>query len=94
MTRTTTVTRGRGLIPNPILNSPFAEPSRHFAFTSEGITDTIVEGRRASSYFIPIPQPKKGKQQLDLAGVDPEEKREIVLVNGLRDRVSKWRQGG
>lgn len=93
MTRTTTISRGRGLIPNPILNSPFAEPTRHFAFTQEGITDTILEGRRPASYFIPIPQPKKGKQ-LDLAGVQPEGKEEIVLVNRLREKVAIWRQGG
>ncbi|MDI1442408.1 DEAD/DEAH box helicase family protein [Polyangium sp. 6x1] len=93
MTRATTVSRGRGLIPNPILNTPFAEPTRHFEFTAEGITDTIVEGRRPSSYFIPIPQPKKGKQQLELS-LEPEERHEIFLVNGLRERVSRWRQGG
>ena len=40
------------LIQNPILNSPFREPTRHFTFTEDGITDRIVEGRRKSSYFI------------------------------------------
>ena len=46
-------------IENPILNSPFAEPTRHFKFTDEGITDEIVEGRRISSYFIPIARPRR-----------------------------------
>ena len=27
------------LIENPILNSPFQEPDRHFKFTDEGITN-------------------------------------------------------
>jgi hypothetical protein len=33
------------VIENPILNSPFREPTRHFRFSDDGITDEIVEGR-------------------------------------------------
>ncbi len=47
------------VIENPILNSPFKEPSQHFRFSDEGITNDIVESRRVSSYFIPIAKPKK-----------------------------------
>jgi type III restriction enzyme len=39
------------VIENPIINSPFDEPTQHFRFTDEGITDEIVEGRRISSYI-------------------------------------------
>src|SRR5271166_5115761 len=52
------------LIENPILNSPFHEPERHFKFTDEGITNEIVEVRRSSSYFISIARPKKKGKQL------------------------------
>ncbi|MFX0108368.1 MAG: hypothetical protein ACFE7R_08800, partial [Candidatus Hodarchaeota archaeon] len=53
------------VIEDPVLNSPYCEPSRHFRFTDEGITDEIVEGRRTSSYFVPIARPrKKGQRQL------------------------------
>jgi type III restriction enzyme len=38
----------RVIIENPILNSPFREPSRHFRFDDEGITNEIVVGRRCS----------------------------------------------
>ena len=31
------------IIENPILNSPFREPDRHWRFTDEGITNEIVE---------------------------------------------------
>jgi type III restriction enzyme len=31
------------VIENPILNSPYEEPRRHFRFTEDGITDEIVE---------------------------------------------------
>jgi len=57
----------REIIANPILNSPFDEPTRHFHFSEEGITNTVEEGRRTSAYFVPIPPPKmKNKQQLGL----------------------------
>jgi hypothetical protein len=53
------------VIENPILNSPFEEPRRHFRFSEEGITNEIIDGRRVSSYFIPIPKPRTqgGKSQ-------------------------------
>ena len=52
------------LIENPILNSPYVEPGRHFRFSDEGITNEIIAGRRSSSYFIPIARPKKKGKQL------------------------------
>ena len=45
---------GQVLIENPIINSPFLEPDRQFAFDETGITNQITPGRRRSSYFIPI----------------------------------------
>ena len=41
------------VIENPIINSPFAEPTRHLKFNDEGITDEIVEERRISTHFVP-----------------------------------------
>ena len=52
------------VIENPIINSPFDEPTRHFRFSDEGITSEVVEGRRSSSYFVPIAKPKKKGKQL------------------------------
>ena len=52
------------VIENPVINSPFEEPKRHFLFSEDGITNEIPEARRVSSYFVPIPRPKKkGKQE-------------------------------
>ena len=45
------------VIENPVINSPFDEPRRHFRFSDEGITSEIVAQRRTSSYFIPIAAP-------------------------------------
>ncbi|VTU00856.1 type iii restriction res subunit : Type III restriction-modification enzyme,R/helicase subunit OS=Nitrolancea hollandica Lb GN=NITHO_2210002 PE=4 SV=1 [Gemmataceae bacterium] len=48
------------VIDNPIVNSPFAEPSRHYRFDdANNITADVIEGRRTSSYFVPIAAPKK-----------------------------------
>ena len=30
------------VIENPVLNSPFAEPTRHFRFSDDGITDLAL----------------------------------------------------
>jgi hypothetical protein len=49
------------IIENPIINNPFDEPTQHFRFSEEGITDQIEPGRRPSSFFVPIPKRKKQK---------------------------------
>ncbi len=36
------------LIDNPVINSPFMEPQRHFRFAENGITDEVAPGRRSS----------------------------------------------
>ena len=82
-------------IQNPILNSPFAEPSRHFKFDEQGITNDIVEERRSSAYFIPIAQPrKKGKQLQFETEWTADRLEENRIVNLIRERVGAWRRGG
>jgi len=86
------------VIENPIINSPFDEPTRHFRFSDEGITNEVVDGRRISSYFVPIPRPrnkKRGSQQT-LFDTEWTEDRieENKLVNDIRRRVAIWRKGG
>jgi type III restriction enzyme len=83
------------VIENPVLNSPFFEPQRHFKFDDDGITDEIVEGRRISSYFIPIPRPKKkGQPSLFETEWTQDRIEENKLVNQIRQRVALWRKGG
>lgn len=38
------------VIDNPILNSPYLKPNRHFRFSDEGITDQIVNERRTRRF--------------------------------------------
>ncbi len=84
------------VIENPILNSPFGEPTRHFKFTDEGISNDVAEGRRTSSYFVPIAKPKKkGAKQLDFGTEWTQDRiEENKLVNKIRRRISLWREGG
>jgi type III restriction enzyme len=84
------------VIKNPIINSPFDEPTRHFRFTDEGITNEVVDGRRISSYFVPIARPKKKGKEKSLFDTEWTQDRieENKLVNRIRRRVAMWRQGG
>lgn len=83
------------VIENPILNGPFAEPTRHFRFGEEGITDEVVDGRRASSYFVPIPKAKKKGGQLQFETEWTADRiEESRFINQVRERVSRWRMGG
>ena len=84
------------VIENPIINSPFDEPTRHFRFNDEGITDEVVDGRRISSYFVPIARPKKkGSKQLQFDTEWTQDRiEENKLVNDIRRRVALWRKGG
>jgi len=79
------------VIENPILNSPFIEPSRHFRFTDEGITNEITDGHRVSSYFVPIARPrKKGQKQLNFDTEWTKDRiEENKLVNQIRTRVRR-----
>ena len=86
------------IIENPVINSPFSEPQRHFKFDEGGITDQIVEKRRQSEYFIPIPKPKR--KQTNQALIDFGEAwtgdrlEENQFINNVRERVALWRRGG
>ncbi len=84
------------IIENPILNSPFEEPTQHFLFDEDGITNHVVTPRRLSSYFVPIPQTrKKSKQQLQLDSEWTSDRiEENAWINKLREQVKLWRRGG
>jgi len=80
------------VIDNPVINSAFLEPGKHFKFTDDGITDEIVAARRPSAYFIPVAQPKKKGKQLEL-GTEwtDDRRRENDYINEVRVAVRDWR---
>lgn len=83
------------VIENPVINSPFNEPTRHFKFDSEGITDEIVEGRRISAYFIPIARPRAHGPLQPAFDTEWTQDRveENKFINDIRKKVSLWRKG-
>jgi type III restriction enzyme len=84
------------VIENPVINNPFEEPRRYFKFTENGITDEIVESRRISQYFVPIPRPKKksAKQLSFETEWTADRVEENKDINRIRERVELWRKGG
>jgi type III restriction enzyme len=81
------------VIDNPIPNSPFSEPARHFRFDDDGIANEIADGRRRSTYFIPIPKPKtRSGAQLSLTGDWVGERMtDNDFINRVREHVGAWR---
>ncbi len=79
------------IIENPVINSPFAEPHRHFRFSDEGITNEIEPFRRPSSYFVPIPGPKKKGKRGQMV-FETEWTRDRIepnrTINRIRERVA------
>lgn len=83
------------VIENPVINSPFRQPDRHFRFDEEGITSDVVDGRRRSSYFVPIPSARKrGGQQTFETEWTSDRLEENPTINRIREKVGMWREGG
>jgi type III restriction enzyme len=69
-----------------IINSPYEEPTSHWAYHRATRFFTREEGRRPAGYVTATP----GSQAFD----DPGVFRELPLVNHIRPRVQAWREGG
>ena len=83
------------VIDNPIINTPFVEPTEHWKFTDGGITDERVEGRRPSMHFMPIAKSKKGDGQMQFETEWTADRIELNGdVNRIRERVTLWRGSG
>jgi type III restriction enzyme len=81
-------------LSNPILNSPYDPPERHFEIGANGPTGRVLEGRRPSESFIPVPQSRKagrGEQQVLDFDVTGERREQNTLINGIRREVERWR---
>ena len=86
----------------PIINSPYDPPSRHWELDKDGQpTQKIIESRRGAEFVTPIPKPKqKGKkrqQQLvfdEGLGLSTQEQQYEVTaaVTEIRRRVDEWRK--
>lgn len=87
----------------PILNSPYSYPGRHWKLDDTGQpTQEIVESRREVKFITPIPKSRQrgGQKSLELGGTDDSEKLEhgsqqyelIQIINQMRKIVDRWRE--
>ena len=74
------------LVDNPILNSPFEEPTRWWAY--EDGQPVLKEGRRPAGYYL------RTRTRGPQASLLEEEFVPLELVNTLRERVKAWREQG
>jgi type III restriction enzyme len=83
---------------SPILNSPYFEPTSYFKADEKGITNEIIEGRRPSSFYIPVPQAKTKQKQFELnvaeGAFGSELQKENVFINKIREKIKQWRDNG
>ncbi len=88
---------GSTFTDNPVINTPFAEPRKHFQLDDRGVpTGGIVERRRISEYIVPIAAPKKrGREtpelQLDLEGGADGRVTTNDYINEIRGKLKDWR---
>lgn len=88
----------------PILNSPYEYPKRHWELDDQGQpTQRIIEERRRAKFITPIPKPRKRKdsaaaQQVTMLfdegkGLSTEAQRydPTSIINRLRPHVDRWR---
>ena len=86
----------------PILNSPYEYPSRHWELDESGQpTQRIIETRRRVEFITPIPKPRKRKRSDDQKefvfdegkGLSTEAQQydATSVINAVREKVDRWR---
>jgi type III restriction enzyme len=97
----------RPFFEQPILNSPYEEPTQHHPLDAEGqpLDEPPRNGRRKSELITPVPKPRKRKgkssskdqRSLDLHGDDglsseEQEYNPTPIINEIRSHVGTWRK--
>jgi type III restriction enzyme len=89
----------------PILNSPYELPKRHWELDGNGQpTQVIVDKRRRAEFITPIPKPRKRKRSTaqqeivfdEGAGLSTAEQQydPTSIINQVRQQVDQWRSWG
>ena len=87
----------------PVLNSPYQYPGRHWELDEQGQpTQKVIEKRRVAKFITPIPKPRKRKKKQEQLKLIPDEGKEIStqeqeydptpVINLLRRDVDQWRR--
>ena len=83
-----------GVIDNPVINSPFVEPARHFTVEDGQVSGAIEPRRRPSEFFVPVAAPRKKSPQLALQFGGGTKQQSNEIVNEIRQSVARWRLQG
>jgi type III restriction enzyme len=86
----------------PILNSPYDYPARHWELDETGQpTQRIIENRRRADFITPIPKPRKHKRAEGQTTIIFDEGKGLSteaqqydptsIINNLRTHVDRWR---
>ncbi|MDA7984293.1 MAG: DEAD/DEAH box helicase family protein [Alphaproteobacteria bacterium] len=80
---------------NPILNSPYARPERHWQLNEDGSpSDFSVGGRRPSMHLVPIPPSRRRKRGVEGSmelGLEEGGATPNTIINRVRGYVDEWR---
>ena len=83
----------------PILNSPYEYPSRHWQLENGAPTDRIVERRRLSEHITPVPPARRQSQEQRALAIGVAELSDegqqydpTPIINEIRRRVDAWRK--
>ena len=90
-----------GFFEQPVLNSPYRYPERHWELDETGQpTRNVLAGRRGAKFVTPVPAPRKDASEQerlelrDAAGVsaDGQQYADVAeLIGGVRRAVDAWR---
>ena len=87
----------------PVLNSPYECPSRHWELDEAGQpTQKIIESRRQAEFIMAVPKAKKRKgSSVDQAALvfdegkglstEKQQYEHTAIINGVRRQVDRWR---
>ena len=89
---------------NPVLNSPYEVPTRHWELVDNVPTNKIVEERRKSAYVTPIARARRqagagatqdlfdfGDAQGAEVNAEDNQRYQFDRINEIREAVAKWR---
>ena len=77
---------------NPILNTPYAEPTQHWILDSRGQpTGEVRQGRRDPGYVVPVAAPRRTNNQSELDLGADQVATQNTLVKLVRPEVDRWR---
>ena len=77
-------------VENPILCSPYQEPTEYWLYDTQTGVPSRTSGRRPAGYWFKTERTGGAQRSL----LTEEERDDLPLVNALRDDVRRWRESG